>query len=144
MGTVQVDVRGVLRELEHETEPWPGLDPGTVLGHMHLKISNVKRDESFYRDILGFDEMAVMPSAAFLSAGGYHHHLGMNTWESQGAMPPPADAIGLQYFTVELQDRAELGRVADRVRTAEFGITETTNGLLVRDPSQNSVVLTTQ
>jgi len=142
MGTEPLDVRGILQELAEDQAPWQGLDLATVLGHMHLKIANVKRDEAFYRQVLGFDEMAVMPSAAFLSAGGYHHHLGMNTWESAGAPPHPAGSIGLQSFTVELPDAAELSRVADRVHKAEVPLEETDEGLLVRDPSQNGVVLT--
>lgn len=142
MGTEPLDVRGVLRELENDKEPWQGLDRATALGHMHLKITNVKRDEAFYRNVLGFDEMVAMPTAAFVSAGGYHHHVGMNTWESAGAPPPPAGATGLQSFTVELPNEAELSRIADRVRQAELPLAQVNEGLLVRDPSQNGVVLT--
>ncbi len=143
MASDPLDVHGILGELEKETTPWQGLAPGTVLGHMHLKIANVKRDEAFYRDVLGFDEMALLPSAAFLSAGGYHHHLGMNTWESAGASPPPPDARGLRWFTVIVPDQAELERVADRVRQTGLPLQEQDEGLLVRDPSQNGIVLTT-
>lgn len=143
MGTAPLDFRGVLAELEAQAGEWRGLAQGTVLGHMHLKIANVARDQAFYRDVLGFDRMADMPTAAFLSAGGYHHHLGMNTWESAGAPPPPSDAVGLQYFTVELPGSASLASVADRVRAAGLPLEETEQGLLVRDPSRNAVVLTT-
>lgn len=143
MATDPLDLRSILKELEQEQEPWQGMDKGTVLGHMHLKIANVKRDEAFYRDVLGFDELFVMPSAAFVSAGGYHHHLGMNTWESAGASAPAPESIGLQYFTVLLPNSDELTNVANRVRTAGLGLEETDAGLLVRDPSKNGVVLTT-
>lgn len=144
MGTLPVDVKGVLSELEHETSAWQGLDPATVLGHMHLKSANVNRDEPFYRDIIGFDEMANLGgSAAFLSAGGYHHHLGMNMWESANASPAPQNSVGLQYFTVRVPNPEELTRVSNRVRQAGFDLEETDAGLLVRDPSQNAVVLTT-
>jgi catechol 2,3-dioxygenase len=144
MGTLPVDVRGVMSELENETEPWQGLHRDTVLGHMHLKISNVNRDETFYRDILGFDEMANMGSAAFLSAGGYHHHLGMNVWESAGSAPPPLEAAGLKYFTVNLPNADEMSRVTNRLLQAGAQLEETDAGLLVRDPSKNTVVLTTR
>ncbi|HZQ06219.1 MAG TPA: VOC family protein [Anaerolineae bacterium] len=144
MASDPLDIRGILRELEADNSPSPRLAPDTKLGHMHLKIANVKRDEAFYRDVLGFDEMAILPSAAFVSAGGYHHHLGMNTWESAGAAPPPPDSIGLQYFTVRLPNSDELTRVANQVRSAGFDLEETDAGLLVRDPSKNAVVLTTQ
>lgn len=142
MGTLPVDVRGVLGELRNEQDAWQGLHRDTVLGHMHLKSANVNRDEPFYRDVIGFDEMANMGSAAFLSAGGYHHHLGMNSWESANAPTPPRDSVGLQYFTLNLPDSDELTRVAARVRTAGFDLKETDAGLLVRDPSQNGIVLT--
>jgi catechol 2,3-dioxygenase len=142
MDTLPVDVRGVLSELENETDVWRGLHRDTVLGHMHLKIANVNRDAAFYRDIIGFDEMANMGSAAFLSAGGYHHHLGMNVWESANASPPPPDAAGLQYFTVILPNGDELARVTNRVMQVGLRLEETDAGLLVRDPSHNGMVLT--
>lgn len=145
MGTLPVDVKGVLRELQNETDEWKGLHRDTVLGHMHLKSSNVNRDEPFYRDLIGLDEMANLGgTAAFLSAGGYHHHLGMNSWESANAPTPPRNSIGLQYFTIQLPTSDELTRVANRVRQAEFDLEETDAGLLVRDPSQNAAVLTTK
>ena len=143
MGTLPVDVRGVLSELDNETDVWRGMHRDTVLGHMHLKIANVNRDAAFYRDVIGFDEMANMGSAAFLSAGGYHHHLGMNVWESAGASPPPRDAAGLDYFTVILPDDDAFARVTNRVVQAGATLQETDAGLLVRDPSQNGMVLTT-
>ncbi len=144
MGTLPVDVRGVLSELQNETDEWQGLHRDTVLGHMHLKAANVNRDEKFYRDAIGFDEMANLGgTAAFLSAGGYHHHLGMNSWESANAPTPARDAVGLQYFTINLPNSDELGRVANRVRQAGIKLEETDAGLLARDPSNNGVVLRT-
>ena len=142
MGTDPLDLRGVLSELDGRPEKWMGLVPGTVLGHMHLQIADVRRDEAFYRDVLGFDVMANLGSASFVSAGGYHHHLGMNTWNSAGAPPPPPDAVGLRYFTVELPNRAELSQVVDRLQKAGTGIEEAETGMLVRDPSHNGLVLT--
>lgn len=144
MGTAPLDIEGVLGELENNESVWTGFDPQTVLGHMHLKIADVSRDQAFYRDLLGFDVMAELPSAAFLSAGGYHHHLGMNTWESAGAPPPPHDATGLEYFTVELPTAEQVQRAVNRVRKAGLPVEETDAGLLMRDPAHNAVVLTTQ
>lgn len=143
MATDPLDVQGVLGELVHETEPWEGLAEGTVLGHMHLKSANTKRDEAFYHEVLGFDRIFTMPSASFLSAGGYHHHLGMNTWESAGAPPPRPDTVGLNYFTVRLPTADEQNRITDRLHAAGIEPQETDQGVLVRDPSQNSVLLTT-
>jgi catechol 2,3-dioxygenase len=92
---------------------------------------------------LGFDPvLRYGPSASFISAGGYHHHVGLNTWAGVGAPPPPPDAVGLRWFQVHLPDTAELGRVADRVRSAGLRVEEHDGGLLVRDPSQNGVMLT--
>lgn len=143
MGTLPVDVRGVLSELENEKDAWQGLHPDTVLGHMHLKVADAKRDAAFYRDVIGFDEMANLGSAAFVSAGGYHHHLGMNTWESANAAPPARDSVGLQHFTVKLPNNDELERVTNRLLQAGAKLEDTEAGVLARDPSQNAVVLTT-
>jgi catechol 2,3-dioxygenase len=117
--------------------------PETRVGHVHLHVANLDQAVGFYHGILGFDLMGIGKSmhAAFVSAGGYHHHLGLNTWQGEGAPPPPADAAGLRYFTVELPNKAELERVVERVRQAGLPIEQTDNGFLVRDPSQNLVAL---
>lgn len=142
MGTLPVDVEGVLGELSQEKDEWQGLDSDTIMGHMHLKSSNVDRDEPFYRDIIGLDEMAnLQGSAAFLSAGGYHHHLGMNSWESANAAPPPPDSVGLQYFVLNLANQADLERATNRLLQAGAKLQDTEAGILTRDPSQNAVVL---
>jgi catechol 2,3-dioxygenase len=143
MATDPLDVRGVLAELDGQDAAWRGLDAGTKLGHMHLQVANVRPAQAFYSNVLGFDLIMMYgPSAAFVSAGGYHHHIGMNTWNSAGAPPPPPESIGLRYFVTRLPNLDELGRVLDRVRAAGVAIEETHEGLLVRDPSQNAVVLT--
>ncbi len=144
MASDPLDLRSLLGELDGKEDTWSGLDPKTVLGHMHLQIADVRRDQAFYRDVLGFDVMMNMGSASFVSAGGYHHHIGMNIWNSAGAPPPPPDAVGLRYFTVQLPNRDGLSKTIDRVRNAGVPVDETESGLLVRDPSQNSVVLTTK
>jgi catechol 2,3-dioxygenase len=142
MATLPVDVQGVLGELEKETDEWTGLHPDTKLGHIHLKSSSVDRDVPFYRDLIGLDEMASLGgSAAFLSAGGYHHHLGMNSWESANASPPPADSVGLDYYTIDLPSEKELERVTNRLLQAGVKLVETEAGVLARDPSQNAVVV---
>jgi catechol 2,3-dioxygenase len=142
MGTLPVDVQGVLGELVSETDEWKGLAPDTKLGHMHLKSSNVDRDTPFYRDVIGLDEMAnLRGSAAFLSAGGYHHHLGMNSWESANAAPPAPDSVGLDHYTIDLPNEQELERVTNRLVQAGANLQDTEQGVLVRDPSQNAVVL---
>ncbi len=142
--TVPLDVESLLGELEDpRTEPFDGLPGQTVMGHVHLQVADIASTIAFYADVLGFALMAQMGSqAAFLSAGGYHHHLGANTWESRGAGPPPPGAAALRHATIVLPDGAELQRVlarADAAGHVEDGFDEP----LVRDPSGNALVLTT-
>ncbi|MCA1553455.1 MAG: VOC family protein, partial [Chloroflexi bacterium] len=142
MGTEMVDVRGVLGELQGQPEQWQGLHHDTVLGHMHLQVSDVRAAEAFYRDVIGFDVIANLGSASFVSAGGYHHHLGMNTWHSAGAPPPPPNLVGLRDYTVVLPTADALREVTERVRGAHVPLEQQDGDWLVRDPSQNGVLLT--
>jgi catechol 2,3-dioxygenase len=140
MGTEQLDIDGVLAELIAPSSEWTGLAVGTVLGHMHLKVANVSASKAFYVDVLGFDVMAHLGSALFLSAGGYHHHLGMNIWESANAPSAPADAVGLRDFVVHLHSQDEVDKLLARVRAADIPVEEHPLGWLVRDPAQNAVI----
>ena len=143
MGSDPLDIRGVLAELEGTEGAWRGLDAGTKLGHMHLQVANVAAAQEFYTRIIGFDLiMRYGPSATFVSAGGYHHHIGMNTWNSAGAPPPPPESIGLRYFVTRLPNLAEMGKVLDRVQAAGISAEEQDEGVLVRDPSQIGMLLT--
>jgi catechol 2,3-dioxygenase len=141
MGTEPLDVDGVLSELNGHDEAWNGLDPATVLGHMHLHVRDIPEAQKFYCEVLGFDLMASLGSAAFVSAGGYHHHLGMNIWGTAGASPPPPESVGLRYFTAHLPDQTEVDKVLSRAREANAPIEEHPKGWLIRDPSQNALVL---
>ena len=142
--TVALDTRSLLGELEDGAGAvFDGLPAGTVMGHVHLRVADIPSTIAFYRDVLGFALMASLgTSAAFLSAGGYHHHLGANTWESAGAPPAPADAATLRRATVVLPDAAARDRVAEQARAAGFEVVAVDDGgVLVRDPSGNPVVL---
>ncbi len=141
MGTEPLDIDGVLSELNGLDNAWNGLDPATTLGHMHLQVSNIRDAYSFYCGVLGFDLMANLGSALFISAGGYHHHLGLNTWGTAGAPPPPPDSVGLRCFIVRLPNQAEVDKALERVRKAGLPMEEHDDGWLVRDPSSNSIVL---
>ncbi|MCL5998971.1 MAG: VOC family protein [Chloroflexi bacterium] len=135
----------VFSALEENTAPWEGLNAETKVGHVHLHVSQLPATEHFYREVLGFDipmDMR-MDTALFFSAGGYHHHIGTNVWQGVGAPPPPADAIGLRYFSVVVPDGAELERVVTRVRQAGIDAERARDGFLVRDPAANGIVLTT-
>lgn len=143
MVTDPLDVEGLLAEVEAQPEPWPGLPVGTALGHIHLHVANIAQAEAFYSGVLGFELMQRYgPSASFLAAGGYHHHVGVNSWAGVGAPPPPTDAVGLRWYTICLPTAAELNQVVDRVRRVGLPLTEQIEGLLLRDPSQNGLILT--
>jgi catechol 2,3-dioxygenase len=116
----------------------------TRIGHVHLHVRNVEEATDFYHSVIGFDVMGISKSfrAAFVSAGGYHHHIGLNTWQGEGAPPPPTDAVGLRYFSVELPDQKALDEVIASVDAAGIPSNQTDNGLLVHDPSQNGLILT--
>jgi catechol 2,3-dioxygenase len=133
---------GLLRDDDRLDVPLP---PETRIGHVHLHVHDVAEAVAFYHGLLGFDVMGQSPKfqAAFVSAGGYHHHLGLNTWQGQGAPPPPPDAAGLDYFTVCLPNVAELETILGRVRAAGRPIESQANGWLMHDPSRNALVLTT-
>lgn len=142
MDTLPLDIDDLMGELQTHPPAATGLPDGARIGHVHLHVADLGAAEAFYRDVLGFDLMVRYgDSASFLSAGGYHHHIGLNTWAGVGAPPPPPDAAGLRYFTIRLPNAAELARVVGRVRHAGVPIEETPDGVLVHDPSQNGLLL---
>ncbi len=123
------------------------LDPRVDIGHVHLKVADLDRALGFWRDVLGFDEQArIGDQAAFLSAGGYHHHIGLNTWESQGGSPPPPGTTGLYHVAVRFPDRQALAEAVRRVVEAgiplggasDHGVSE---AIYLRDPDGNGVEL---
>jgi catechol 2,3-dioxygenase len=142
MDTLPLDLDGVLGELSGARDVRAFAPPGTHIGHVHLQVSDLDEAERFYSGILGFDvTVRGYPGALFVSAGGYHHHLGLNTWHSLGAAPPPPGAIGLRNFEIKLPNAEELDRVIERVRATGIEIHEDGAGSLIRDPSGNGVVL---
>lgn len=143
MATDPLDVQGLLREVSGNP-PWKGLAAGTRVGHVHLHVADLAKAEAFYRDVLGLDLVLHFGrSAAFLSVGGYHHHIGLNTWAGEGAPPPPPDAAGLRFFTLTLEDGDELDRLIARFAGAGLAPKDQDGGLLVRDPSGNAIVVPT-
>jgi catechol 2,3-dioxygenase len=144
-GREPLDVNALLSHLKEDDRLDIPIPPETRVGHVHLHVRNVDEAVDFYHGILGFDVMGVAKlfRAAFVSAGGYHHHVGLNTWQGEGAPPPPADALGLRYFAVELPNQKALEEVTARVEKAGIPASQTEDGLLVYDPSQNGVKLTT-
>ncbi len=107
--------------------------PETRIGHVHLHVRDLHEAVDFYHKVIGFDIMGVVDFArmAFVSAGGYHHHVGLNTWQGEGAPPPPPDALGLHHFTIELPDQAALDAVIAQVDAAGIPANKTEDGLLL-------------
>jgi len=143
-GREPLDVDKLFSHLSEDDRLDASLPPETRVGHVHLHVRNVAEAVDFYHGVLGFDVKGLSSTfrAAFVSAGGYHHHLGLNAWQGEGAPPPPADAVGLRHFTVDLPDQRALDEVIARVDAAGLPSNRTEDGLLVHDPSQNGVVLT--
>jgi len=142
MTTLPLDVDDLLRELEDPaTEPFEGLPPGTDMGHVHLQVADVPEAIGFYRDVIGFDLMANYGrQAAFLSAGGYHHHVGANTWNSLGAPPAPAGSASLRHATIVLPSAEARERVLARAAGGQEPEARE-DGVLIRDPSGNGLLL---
>jgi catechol 2,3-dioxygenase len=143
MTTEPLDLENLLGELgDPPNAEFEGLPGGTVMGHVHLQVAEIPETVRFYRDVLGFDLMVAIGSqAAFLAAGGYHHHLGANTWQSAGAQPPPEGSAALRRATIVLPDAESREDALERVRADGQKPEETPEGPVVRDPSGNSLLL---
>jgi catechol 2,3-dioxygenase len=143
MTTEPLNATDLLSELDDPArETFAALAPGTVMGHVHLKVAGIPETVAFYQDVLGLGLMARLGGrAAFLGAGGYHHHIGANTWESAGASPPPATAARLQHLTIVLPDSAERDAVRARLEASGIVIRPTERGPMCDDPSGNAIVL---
>ena len=141
--TMPLDVDDLLGVLDDPaSEPFDGLPGGTVMGHVHLRVAEIAPTVDFYRDVIGFGLMGQLGAqAAFLAAGGYHHHLGANIWESAGAPWPEPGMAALRHFTIELPDEAERERVLGRMADAGYQQEDGDAGPMVRDPSGNVALL---
>ncbi|MGO9821036.1 MAG: VOC family protein, partial [Solirubrobacteraceae bacterium] len=144
MATLPLDLRGVAGELATADAPQLEVPAGTRIGHTHLQVSELDQTEAFYAGVLGFDvTVRGYPGALFVSAGGYHHHLGLNTWHSAGSGPPVPGSVGLRSFEVLLPDTDALEAVLARVASAGLPIVAgpDRDSHIVRDPSGNAVEL---
>lgn len=142
MGTYPIDLEDFFAELGGSPPLWRGLPDGTRIGHMHLRVGNIQKAQAFYHEVIGFEVMAAMSGAAFLAAGGYHHHLGLNVWQSQDAPPPPVNAVGLEEFTVILPNAAEQEHLMTRLKAAHHAYEQDGAALLVSDPWGNTLRFT--
>jgi len=123
------------------------IDPRVDIGHVHLKVSDLDRALDFYVGVLGFElQQRVADQAAFVSAGGYHHHIGLNTWESKGAPPPPRHTTGLYHVAIRYPDRSALADALRRLLDAGISIDGATDhgvseAIYLRDPDENGIEL---
>jgi catechol 2,3-dioxygenase len=143
-GREPLDLEALFSHLAKDDQLDQPMPPDTRLGHFHLYMANLPQAMRFYHGVLGFDDMGYSREfrMGMVSAGRYHHHVGLNTWVGEGAPPAPPGALGLKHIQFVLPSAAELARVVDHVRQAGLPIEETELGPLVRDPSQNAVILT--
>ena len=131
-GPEPLDLAGLMSLVDGE-EPQPHVAPETIVGHVHLHVGDIDRGLAFYRDVIGFEVMTLLDSAAFVAAGGYHHHLGFNIWRGRGAPPVPAGVVGLRHWTIVIP-AADAAALRERVVASGAPYEERPEGLLVRDP----------
>jgi catechol 2,3-dioxygenase len=142
-GRELLDVEALFTHLQPDDRLDEPITTLARLGHVHLHVSNVPEAVDFYHGVLGFDLKGYSQvfQAAFVSAGGYHHHLGLNAWKGEGAPPLPPDALGLRHFSIVLPDQQALDEVIARIDAAGIHANQTGSSLLLADPSQNGVML---
>ena len=137
-GPMPLDMQDLLASVQDE-EPQAEASPELKVGHLHLHVGDIDRALGFWRDGVGFQVMTRFPSAAFIAAGGYHHHLGLNTWRGEGVPPQPDGVVGLRHWTVFLDDAEDVAVVRERVEATGADVEERPGGFLARDPWRNAV-----
>lgn len=133
MDTLPVDLESMLRDAP--TDGFYGLPVETKIGHVHLQVDNVSAVSGFYQQILGFDLVAQLPGAGFLSAGGYHHHIGMNTWRSYGGNAAPSNALGLIDYEIMLPNQEAFNLLLHRISQQEAAFAQHNGGIRLQDPA---------
>jgi catechol 2,3-dioxygenase len=137
-GPMPLDMQDLLASVEGE-EPRAEASPELTVGHLHLHVGDIDGALGFWRDAVGFEVMTRFPSAAFIAAGGYHHHLGLNTWRGEGVPPQPDGVVGLRHWTILLDDAEAVAAVRERVEGAGAEVEDRRGGFLARDPWRNAV-----
>jgi catechol 2,3-dioxygenase len=143
MATLPLDLQDLVSELDGPDGDGAGAPAGTRMGHVHLNVADIAASEAFYNGALGFDvTVRSYPGALFVSAGDYHHHVGLNTWGGEGAPAPPPGSRGLRRFDIELPSAGDVDAAADRLDRAGADPVRDEDALLVADPAGNRVRLT--
>ena len=143
MVTVPLDLAGLMHELAEWPGTWSGIDTGTDVGHIHLRVSDLERTERFYSQVLGFDvTQRSLTGAVFMSAGGYHHHVGCNVWHSANGPRPPADALGLIAFSILVPSVSDVDALLRRLQNAGAAVkSDAVDALRTADPDGNFIEL---
>jgi catechol 2,3-dioxygenase len=141
-GREPLDLEALFSHLKEDDRLDPPVPPETRMGHFHLYVSDLKETHRFYHDLLGFDDMGMARGfrMGMVSAGGYHHHIGFNTWQGEGAPPPPPDALGLKTISFILPDNAAWDQLLRRIEEIELPYNQTEEGILVTDPAGINVL----
>jgi catechol 2,3-dioxygenase len=140
-GPQPLDLDGLL-DLVGQERPTPRAAPGLSVGHVHLHVADTAAALRFYTEVLGFETVIDLGTAAFVSAGGYHHHVAFNTWRGRGVGAAPPDAVGLRHWTVYVPSESDVRVVGERLERAGIAAERRGEGLLTRDPSGNAVLVT--
>ena len=141
MAVDPLNLRELLSDGDRDPRPRGGLPAGTTLGHIHLQVADTQQAADFYHGLFGFDVTAEMPGAVFASAGGYHHHLGFNSWSSRGGRPASAGSAGLEAYVIEVHNATEQDRLAEQLTAAGHKLSQGEGGFSVRDPGNIEVVV---
>lgn len=143
-GREPLDLEALFTSLDPDESLEDPLPIETKIGHIHLHVADLDESMHFYHDLLGFDAMGMAHRfrMGMVSAGGYHHHIGFNIWEGEGAPPPPPNALGLRYFTMMLPDLPAWEQVQERVKQTGLVHSLLPEGLLLQDPSSNKMLMT--
>jgi catechol 2,3-dioxygenase len=138
-GRDPIDIPELFSHLTDDDSIEAPMPDSTKMGHVHLHVADVDQALGFYHDLVGFDVMGHVPGVGFISAGGYHHHLGLNEWAGRGARPAPPGSAGLRQFTIELPTSRDLNDVAGRLEHGGVRVAESGDGFSATDPSANAV-----
>lgn len=138
MATEELDGNGIIAESEAE---WTGLPAGTLMGHIHLHVADLKKAEEFYTKGLGFGIVSYYPQAAFLSTGKYHHHIAINTWQGEGASIPPKNSVGLNWYSLVFPNEMVRDNAIAQLKHLGFPVTQEAEFYIARDPSGNQIYL---
>ena len=139
-GPAPLDFEDLVSTVRDE-EPQQFVDDGLRVGHLHLHVGDIDEALAFYRDLVGLEEQANLGTATFLSAGGYHHHLGANIWKGRGVGPAPEHAVGLRHWTIKLPTAEDVADVRARLDRGGVAIVERADGFLTRDPWGTALVV---